>query len=156
MSTNDQAFFASQIFWIWSISARYRNNHVLCNQELGFSDLTTAWQLLPDNWLKTTWKLPDDCLTTIQNMTKWWAYKAAPLQIYTVFNCVPLSTIISLYGLHLKSESKKQRQSTVVYLAIVQKVYEWSSCPFAKMILPLGDHFGKRTAWSLIYFLNYG
>ena len=36
------------------------------------------------------------------------------------------------------------------------KVYEWSSCLFAKMILPLGDHFGKRTAWSLIYFLSYG
>ena len=58
-------------------------------------------RLLPDNWLKTTWKLPDDCLTTMQDMTKWWAYKAAPLQIYTVFNCVPLSTSISLYGLHL-------------------------------------------------------
>ena len=23
------------------------------------------------------------------------------------------------------------------------------------MILPLGNHFGKRIAWSLIYFLNY-
>ena len=23
------------------------------------------------------------------------------------------------------------------------------------MILPWGDHFGKRTVWSLIYFLNY-
>ena len=26
---------------------------------------------------------------------------------------------------------------------------------FAKMILLWGDHFGKRTVWSLIYFLNY-
>ena len=29
------------------------------------------------------------------------------------------------------------------------------SCPFAKMILPWQNHVGKRTAWSLIYFLNY-
>ena len=29
------------------------------------------------------------------------------------------------------------------------------SCPFAKMIPPIGNHFDKRTAWSLIYFLNH-
>ena len=38
---------------------------------------------------------------------------------------------------------------------IVQKVYKWSSCPFAKMILERGYHFGKRTVWSLLFFLNY-
>ena len=37
----------------------------------------------------------------------------------------------------------------------VQKVYEWRSWYFAKMIVPSGNHFGKRTASSLIYFLNY-
>ena len=30
---------------------------------------------------------------------------------------------------------------------VVQKVYEWSKCPISI--------FGKITAWSLIYFLNY-
>ena len=29
------------------------------------------------------------------------------------------------------------------------------SCPFAKVIPPLVNHFGKRTAWSLKYFLIY-
>ena len=38
---------------------------------------------------------------------------------------------------------------------IVQKVYKWSNCPFVKMILLRGDHFGKKTDWSLLYFLNY-
>ena len=38
---------------------------------------------------------------------------------------------------------------------IVQKALEKSSCPFVKMIPPLENHFGKITAWSLIYFLNY-
>ena len=42
-----------------------------------------------------------------------------------------------------------------IKIGIVQKVYEWSNCPFAKMIFPWGDHFGKRTALLLIYFLNY-
>ena len=38
---------------------------------------------------------------------------------------------------------------------IVQKVYEWPDCYFAKIIFQSGDYFGKRTSWSLIYFLNY-
>ena len=41
-------------------------------------------------------------------------------------------------------------------IGIVQKAFErpgWFF--FAKMILPIGDHFGKRTAWLLMYFLNY-
>ena len=42
-----------------------------------------------------------------------------------------------------------------IKINIVQKVYEWSSCRFAKMMLWLEDHFGKKPAWSLIYFLNY-
>ena len=42
-----------------------------------------------------------------------------------------------------------------IKIGIVQKVYEWWSCSFAKMIVQSGDHFGKRTAPSLIYFLNY-
>ena len=32
---------------------------------------------------------------------------------------------------------------------------EWPVCSFAKMIHSWGNHFGKGTAWSLIYFLNY-
>ena len=40
-----------------------------------------------------------------------------------------------------------------VIIDIVQKVYEWSSCPFAKMILQLGGHFDRKTPWSLIYVL---
>ena len=42
-----------------------------------------------------------------------------------------------------------------IKIGIVQKVYEWSSCPFAKMISRLENHYGKIPAWSLIYFLNY-
>ena len=42
-----------------------------------------------------------------------------------------------------------------IIIGIVQKVYEWPSCLFTKLI-PLWLHnYGKRTAWSLIYFLNY-
>ena len=33
------------------------------------------------------------------------------------------------------------------------KIYELPSCPFAKVIPPWVNHFVKRTAWSLIYFL---
>ena len=44
-----------------------------------------------------------------------------------------------------------------IKIDIVQKIYEWSSCSFAKMIPRLGNNFAKIcTAWSLIiYFLNY-
>ena len=42
-----------------------------------------------------------------------------------------------------------------IIIDIVQKVYEWSSCRFAKMIPRFEDLFGKIPAWSLIYFLNY-
>ena len=42
-----------------------------------------------------------------------------------------------------------------IKIGIFQKVYEWPSCPFVKMIPWWENHFGKRTAWSLIYFLNY-
>ena len=42
-----------------------------------------------------------------------------------------------------------------IKIGTFQKVYEWPSWFFAKMILQLGDHFEKRTDWSLIYFLNY-
>ena len=42
-----------------------------------------------------------------------------------------------------------------IKIGIVQKVYEWSNCPFAKTIIWWGNPFGKRTAWSLTYFLNY-
>ena len=45
-------------------------------------------------------------------------------------------------GLHIK-------------ISIVQKVDEWPSISFAKMITSLGDEFAKGTAWSLIYFLKY-
>ena len=42
-----------------------------------------------------------------------------------------------------------------IIIGIVQKVYEWPSCHFTKLIPLWVHHFGKRTAWSLIYFLNY-
>ena len=42
-----------------------------------------------------------------------------------------------------------------IKIVIVPKVYKWPSCSFAKMILSWGDHFDKKTAWSLIYFMNY-
>ena len=40
-------------------------------------------------------------------------------------------------------------------IGIFQKVYVWPSCSFVKMISWWENHFGKRTAESLIYFLNY-
>ena len=42
-----------------------------------------------------------------------------------------------------------------IIIDIVQNVYEWSSCPFAKMIPQWENHFGKITTWSLKCFLNY-
>ena len=46
----------------------------------------------------------------------------------------------------LKCPQKKYTGLNII-IGIVQKWYEWSSCSFPKMILPWGDHFGKRTAW---------
>ena len=42
-----------------------------------------------------------------------------------------------------------------IKIDIVQKVYEWPSWYFTKMIFQSWDHFGKMTARSLVYFLNY-
>ena len=42
-----------------------------------------------------------------------------------------------------------------IIIGIVQKVYEWPSSPFTKLIPLWVHHFGKRIAQSLIYFLNY-
>ena len=42
-----------------------------------------------------------------------------------------------------------------VMIGIDQKLSERPDCSFAKMMYYQGDHFGKRTAWSLLYFLNY-
>ena len=42
-----------------------------------------------------------------------------------------------------------------IKIDLVHKVYEWPSCLFVKMIPSWENHFGKRTAWSLIYFWNY-
>ena len=42
-----------------------------------------------------------------------------------------------------------------IIMGIVQKVHEWSSCPFAKMCPPWENHFGKIPVWPPIYFLNY-
>ena len=37
-----------------------------------------------------------------------------------------------------------------IKIGIVQKVYKWSSCPFAKMIPRLENHFGKIPAfWTM-------
>ena len=36
-----------------------------------------------------------------------------------------------------------------IKITIIQKAYEWTSCPFAKMIPRLEHHFGKIPAWSL-------
>ena len=40
-------------------------------------------------------------------------------------------------------------------IGIVQKLFEWSSCSFAKMVVSWGDQFGKIRAWSLLEFLSY-
>ena len=42
-----------------------------------------------------------------------------------------------------------------IKIRISQKVYAWSSCSFAKMTVSWEDHFGKITAWSLIYVLSF-
>ena len=42
-----------------------------------------------------------------------------------------------------------------IEISIIQKVYEWLSCHFPKMITLSGDHFGKISGWSQIYFLIY-
>ena len=41
-----------------------------------------------------------------------------------------------------------------IKIGIVQKLYEWPGLYFAKMILQSGDHFGKRTAWSIILIFS--
>ena len=33
-----------------------------------------------------------------------------------------------------------------IIIGIVQKVYDWSGCPYAKTIPPRENHFGKITA----------
>ena len=42
-----------------------------------------------------------------------------------------------------------------IIIGIVQKVYEWPICPFAKMIPLWVHHFDRRRGCSLLYFLNY-
>ena len=42
-----------------------------------------------------------------------------------------------------------------IKIDVVHKVYEWPSCLFVKIFPSWENHFGKRTAWSLIYFMNY-
>ena len=74
-------------------------------------------------------------------LQKWltqWLRWGVLTQFETIRGCL----IIIWTGLNIK-------------IGIIQKVYEWSSCPFAKMIPRLENHFGKIPAWSLIYFLNY-
>ena len=56
----------------------------------------------------------------------------------------------------LETGQQKFETGLNIIIAIVQKVSEWPSCPFAKMI-SLGVHpFGKTTVLSPYYFLNYG
>ena len=42
-----------------------------------------------------------------------------------------------------------------IKIDIAQKVYELWNCSFAKMNIPSGENFGKRTVSYLIYFLSY-
>ena len=42
-----------------------------------------------------------------------------------------------------------------VIIAIDQKIYEWQDCSFARIVYSKAGHFGKMTAWLLLYFLNY-
>jgi hypothetical protein len=42
-----------------------------------------------------------------------------------------------------------------IIIGIDQKIYLWQGCSLAKMMYSKGNHFGKRRAWSLLYFLNY-
>ena len=58
-------------------------------------------------------------------------------------------------GYMLEGDASNLRLGLISKVGKVQKVCEWSSCPFAKMIPPLVNHFGIKTAWLLIYFLNY-
>ena len=73
--------------------------------------------------------------------------------------CSPKSRIytFTFYPVHKwnRGWGEKKYTGPNFWIGIVQKVYEWSNCPFAKMIPPWEKVFGKRTAWSLIYFLNY-
>ena len=57
--------------------------------------------------------------------------------------------------LNLETVAQNLRLGKNVQIGIDQKVYEWPVYSFAKMIHSWGNHFGKRTDWSLIYFLIY-
>ena len=65
---------------------------------------------------------------------------------YDISCCLPLLNIGCLIiiwtGLNVK-------------IRIVQKVYKWWIWSFSKMIPWLGNHFGKRSDLSLVYFLKY-
>ena len=76
---------------------------------------------------------------------------------------------MSLLKSHLKltagetSYIHSQRLSTKIWdwakmfkqTQIKKYISTWPFRPFVKMIHSSGDHFGKRTEWSLIYFLIY-
>ena len=57
--------------------------------------------------------------------------------------------------LHFKGWCDEFDSRLNIIIGIFQKVYEWPSCPFTKLIPPWVHHFGKRTVLSLIYFLKY-
>ena len=72
----------SQIFPKW---------HQFCKLEVPTCRNMQYWQLSGINTQLSNWHLLASTLLKARPCT---------LQIYTVFNCAPLSTVISLYGLH--------------------------------------------------------
>ena len=72
---------------------------------------------------------------------------------------VPLKTFKSLrvpFKSVFRGWGSKFATRLNIKIDIVQKVYEWLSCPFAKMIPPWGNQFDKISDWSQIKLLKYG
>ena len=70
------------------------------------------------------------------------------MQIYTVFKCVPLSTVISLYGLHLIALYTIQSNVEVTVKKTVNQLYNSSTLlgaaikrkPYSEIKVESGTH----------------
>ena len=69
------------------------------------------------------------------------------------FKIFPLQHLASL---QLRGWCPKFATGLNIIISIVQTALEWPGCYFAKMILPWGDHFGKKTACYTVNIWTQG
>ena len=82
--------------------------------------------------------------------------KALPRKIPAILEILAFLIILWSENIVFSNKTRIWRLCEIIIPAsliwgntVVQKVYEWPGCYFAKMILWWGNHFGQRTAWTM-------